>query len=927
MNTDEHNILTTVPVMGSTLPCDSSQVDGVLAPDPFIGRTIGSGYVIAELVGRGGMGKVYRARQAALDRDVAIKVLHPHLLADEPSVARFHREAKAASRLNHPNSVAVIDFGMAEGDVPYLVMEHLAGKSLRAFMHSCAPMPIRRAVWVGLEVLSALDEAHSLGVVHRDLKPENIFLVSKRDGTEVVKVVDFGLAHIAGGSEAHSTQSGVICGTPGYTAPERWLGEPVDGRTDLYSLGAVMFELISGQSPFRGGHAQQMVAQLTRPAPSLVNRFPVGGVSPALDEVIMKALARSPADRFPSAERMASALREALESLDGDAPDEHRCASCEGRDTDLEGDCITVSSVLISGTPPPDAEPSSSRLNELSRSAQGVPVVVLTGPPGAGKTSRLDRLAEEAAAAGDTVYRVSAHPSGVAVPYWPLRALALLVSGHDEAGLRALSEAAASFSKLTALERAGIAELLSPQGLRGVPGAGRAAAVAAALQGLLRTAAQPRTGRLVLLIDDADRCDALSLSALSQLAWFPVAAPDSPRLLVLAAEAASLLPAVGAAVHLALDPWRTAAKNKETVRALSRLGEPARAAAEAALVLGPNAPFDGVELLSGPLSEAILMELRPVLRRSAPRTLALSAVALLRLEEELPAWRSCQLHDRALEWAEHEGAPLELRAHHAARGSEPMAALVLLEQVGIRAVARGDAIAAVEALRSALEVARRALCRAGEDIYDDAILSFSEQLASALRMDGRASQAEGVLGEVMERARQAPERKARMLLTLGQLDASSGSQVRARSRFTLALSLKPDVTTEARVHLELGMLARASGELTQALSSLRAGERLLAEAAGPPDALARLRLALCSLLAQGDRTDLALRTAHDTLEALKGAGLPALEAEAQRLIGALASRLGRRAAAAKALREATRLSGEAGDVEGSHRWIEARFNP
>jgi eukaryotic-like serine/threonine-protein kinase len=921
-------------VRGSDLPHELIHRGAGPQPDPFIGRTIGAGYIVAELVGRGGMGRVYRARQEALDRDVAIKVLHPHLLGDEASVARFHTEARAASRLNHPNSVAVIDFGLTEDQVPFLVMELLTGMPLRRSMRPEAPVPIERAVWVALEVLSALDEAHALGVIHRDLKPENIFLVPRRDGTDLVKVVDFGLAHINEASGVYTTRPGAICGTPGYTAPERWLGEPVDGRADLYSLGAILFELISGRSPFEGDRAQQMLMQLTGPAPSLTRRFPGRRVSPVLDEVIMQALAVRPAERFGSADAMADALLDATEGMSVDAPPGHACAGCGGRGRTSSRGRTTASRVVATSSrslapaepapQAPQAQPARTWLGELRRVSRGTAIVVLTGPSGAGKSSRLRRLFADGVAAGNTVYRTGAHPSGVPLPYWTVRSLARTITGLDDAGLRALRDGVGPRKEaLSSLERAGLAELLSHQGLSGMPGAGRAAAVAGALEGLLRAATSPEAGGLVLLVDDADRCDALSLVALSRLAWFPTVPGGPPRLVVLAAGSPVPVELVGAAAHVALERADGEARAARLGGALLHLSDEARAVAEAAAVLGPSAPLEGIEALVGPVSRAALAELGPLTCPSPARALALVEEAREQLVTRLSADRLAGLNDRALAWAERERAPLELRAHYAGRGTDAFMALVLLEQVGTRAMARGDPGAAAGALRRALDLARQALGRTGDEVYADAVLTFSERLADALRAGGRALEAEGVLGEVVERASESPARKARLLLALGQLAAASGNHDLARGHLALALSLDPDTATAACIHQEMSMLARAAGDLSKAFLSIRAGERLLAEAPGPLDALGRLRLALCSLLAEGDQNELALIQANVTLEGLQGANLPALEAEVHGLVACVSSRLGMRAGAARALREATRLSAEAGDVEGNQRWLDA----
>jgi serine/threonine protein kinase len=289
---------------------------GIEFEDPLLGRTMGNGYVLRELLGVGAMGKVYRAEQPLLDRSVAIKVLHQHMVADGRNISRFYREARMASRLNHPNSITIIDFGTTADQLPFLVMELLRGRTLRDLIHGGETPSPHRACEIALDVLSALTEAHALGIVHRDLKPANVFLVRRRDGTEYAKVVDFGLARVKDGMSGEST-GGIVCGTPLYSAPEQWLGEPTDAATDLYALGVVLFELLTGRSPFQGDPAQLLYQHVTSPAPSARELAPDRGITPVLDSILLQALEKRPSARFPSAEAMAEAIRTAMEGMSG----------------------------------------------------------------------------------------------------------------------------------------------------------------------------------------------------------------------------------------------------------------------------------------------------------------------------------------------------------------------------------------------------------------------------------------------------------------------------------------------------------------------------------------------------------------------------------------------------------------------------------
>ncbi|HSC86959.1 MAG TPA: serine/threonine-protein kinase, partial [Polyangiaceae bacterium] len=237
--------------------------------DKFIGTTLPAGYHILELIGVGGMGRVYRAEQSVLGRTVAVKIIHPQLLADDNSDVRFLTEARAASQLNHPNSISVFDFGRTDDGQPYLVMELLKGRDLAQVTTEDGPLPPARIVDVLRQVLAALGEAHDLGIVHRDLKPENVILQPLRRGGDFVKVVDFGLAKLRADVPGPSvTSPGIVCGTPDYMAPEQGRGDNIDGRSDLYAVGVILFQLLTGRLPFEGETPTQVVMMhLSVPAP------------------------------------------------------------------------------------------------------------------------------------------------------------------------------------------------------------------------------------------------------------------------------------------------------------------------------------------------------------------------------------------------------------------------------------------------------------------------------------------------------------------------------------------------------------------------------------------------------------------------------------------------------------------------------------
>ncbi len=285
--------------------------------DPLIGTTRPGGYVILDLVGVGGMGRVYRAEQKALGRTVAVKIIHPHLLGDESAHVRFITEARAASRLNHPNSVGVIDFGK-NGTQLYLVMEFLRGRDLARVIYEDGPLAFKRIVDVMCQVLAALAEAHHLDIIHRDLKPENVVLEPMRTGGDFVKVVDFGLAKMkAEVSSTNVTSPGIVCGTPDYMAPEQGRGDAIDARSDLYACGVILYQLLTGRLPFEAESPTQVVLMhLSLPPPDPQTIAPERDLPDPLVEVTLKALEKDAAKRYQTSDEFAQALRDALSASD-----------------------------------------------------------------------------------------------------------------------------------------------------------------------------------------------------------------------------------------------------------------------------------------------------------------------------------------------------------------------------------------------------------------------------------------------------------------------------------------------------------------------------------------------------------------------------------------------------------------------------------
>jgi serine/threonine protein kinase len=285
----------------------------------LIGRTLANKYTIESVIGTGSMGTIYRARQIALDKWVAVKILHRELAEQRNFVERFKLEAFSASRLEHPNSLRVLDFG-EDGNLLHLVMEYVEADDLLTVMQREWPFKDVRIVQIMSQALAALAKAHEVGIVHRDIKPENILILRGTDDegtpTDIVKVCDFGIAKMAGPSAPqhpftpHLTTEGLVVGTPDYMSPEQARGEGVDGRSDLYSMGVVLYHLLCGRPPFIADTPVGIAIQHVAEPPPPPSRH--GAVNPVLESICLRALNKRPEDRFQTAREMRRAILSSL---------------------------------------------------------------------------------------------------------------------------------------------------------------------------------------------------------------------------------------------------------------------------------------------------------------------------------------------------------------------------------------------------------------------------------------------------------------------------------------------------------------------------------------------------------------------------------------------------------------------------------------
>jgi len=273
--------------------------------DPLVGTQVGS-FRIARLLGRGGMGTVYLAEHPVIGSRVAVKFLHESMASDPDSVARFFDEARAVNLIGHENIVGIFDLSSLSPQRYYFVMEYLEGDTLQAFLRA-GPVALPVAREVLLQMCDALQCAHEHGAVHRDLKPENVCLVQRRGKPHFVKLVDFGIAKLRGAGTPSRTQAGFVVGTPEYMAPEQCDEGTVDGRTDVYALGVMAFELATGRLPFQGRSIPQLLLAHLREKPPRPSDL--AQVEPGFERAILRALEKDPASRFPDMASFAEALR------------------------------------------------------------------------------------------------------------------------------------------------------------------------------------------------------------------------------------------------------------------------------------------------------------------------------------------------------------------------------------------------------------------------------------------------------------------------------------------------------------------------------------------------------------------------------------------------------------------------------------------
>jgi serine/threonine-protein kinase len=291
------------------------------APD-LVGREIAGRYRIVKKLGEGGMGAVYRGEQLSLKRAVAVKLLKPELGANQVILRRFNAEAEAVAKLSHPNTVNIYDFGQDSDGSLFIAMEFIEGRSLREAIQTEGPFSATRALHIALQVAASLSDAHAHAIVHRDLKPDNVMLQERGRTKDVVRVLDFGIAKLRDDNRATQqamTQAGDMLGTPQYMAPEQIRGEAIDGRTDVYALGCMIYEMVTARMPFEAPTIMAMLSKhLLEQAVPPAQRRPDLAIPPAIDQLVQRAMAKDPASRPATMDQFAEMLQAVLATLPTD---------------------------------------------------------------------------------------------------------------------------------------------------------------------------------------------------------------------------------------------------------------------------------------------------------------------------------------------------------------------------------------------------------------------------------------------------------------------------------------------------------------------------------------------------------------------------------------------------------------------------------
>lgn len=925
--------------------------------DPYLGTTLAGKYQLNELIGAGAMGRVYRADHLALDAQVAVKLLNPEIATDAATASRFRTEARAASRLRHPNTIQILDFGQSEAGALYIVMELLRGRTLARIIEE-GNLSVRRIVDLLGQALSALDEAHAAGVVHRDFKPENIFVEMLRTGREHVKVLDFGIAKLRGEADPNLTSRGAVCGTPEYMSPEQIRGEELDARSDVYAAGVILYELLTGTRPFESrGPAIEILTSHLQKTPELPRlRRPELDIPRAVEAVCMKALSKHREERQRSATELRSALESASRGLSG-----QHCAQCGSplpatarfchecgavlkatssfaavRANVLGGEDFTKTdhiAALRASAPKPlpkpplplvGRDPVLERLDGLDREA-----LLLVGEPGVGKTSVGEAWAKREEAKFKRVVVVGPDPSGAQIPLYPMRRLVALLL---ELGERPTAEAVERAVEKHPEDRAGLLELFGHGGAASaLPLDVRRRECVAAVLGTVRRVTAS------LLFEDVHQYDGPSRRLLAQLIAVPgevtiLATAQHPEAVAVEVEVVRLGPldavALDQLVRLGLPPgmgeltggvpfaileWlrgRLEGSKDATVESrLELLPEAIRHLLEAAVVAGHDLPTPLVAQLAAvedPGRAIAELAVRGWIAPSGTKATGqhhgievASPTLRRRIYEGMKEERKKELHVALAKLLKDRGDDPIVTAHHAhLSGGAPS---VMLERAGDAARDGFDDDMSARWYRAALDRGRQALAIGKGD--EGRQIRIALKLGLVQRYRGDVLQSERVLREALGLARHRQDRWAEVqaLRGLARLASSWDNLESAKESLVAAVGAAlggGDPSNLAELYLDLADVLARLGDVEAAERELWEGMMLCTGGEGPeidggPEVMWKMLLTLGELSKRGGRADAARSFGLQALRHADRVRSPLGRARVHAFLGAVDQTLGR----------------------------------